>query len=376
MNKYLILLVFLAACDDGGDSGGAVDAGRADGSSVDVGPVDAAVDMGSVDAAVDAAPDAGPAQTNVPGRFDRTVQVGEEVREFIVYVPEAAAGSTPVPVVFMFHGTSGDGERFYDISGWKEKADVEGFIAVFPSAQLHCFYEDENRDGDFEDEGEIKVTTKWDGGRLGDEWPLCGPEVIAQLPPARRAEADHPVADDLGFVDAMIDHLVAEQAVDARRIYASGFSNGGQFTSRLALERSERFAAAACAAGSLAIDPIPGPRAVPFVFTVGERDDRFTVPYGVEALPVDETALDLLALLVGKYLVAFELAPDHTTATTQVGGRQIFRADYTTSTVGGENVFVFAVLEGLFHQYPNGDNYPLALTAPLWEFFSQYSLPE
>ena len=28
------------------------------------------------------------------------------------------------PVAFMFHGTGGDGEKFYNISGWKEKADA------------------------------------------------------------------------------------------------------------------------------------------------------------------------------------------------------------------------------------------------------------
>ncbi len=370
MGKWLILLTFLVGCDSGDDAGGGADAGG-DGALVG----DAAADAGA-DAAADAAADSGTPRTNVPGRFDRTLQVGEETREFIVYVPELAAGSTPVPVVFMFHGTSGDGLRFYNNSGWKEKADAEGFIAVFPSAMLHCFYEDENRDGDFDDAGERKVTTKWDGGLLGDEWPLCSAEEIAMLPPERRAEADHPVADDLGFVDAMIDHLVSEQAVDARRIYASGFSNGGQFTSRLALDRSDRFAALACAAGSLSVDPVPAPRPVPFVYTVGSVDDRFTTRFGLASLPLDETLFDLAGLILGPYQLALQLTDDHTSQTTMVGGRTVFRADFTTSIVGADNVLVVAVLEGLGHQYPNGDNYPVPLVVPLWDFFSQYSLPE
>ena len=42
-------------------------------------------------------------------------------------------GGNGRPLVFMFHGTSGDGERFLRISGWREQADATGLVAVFPT---------------------------------------------------------------------------------------------------------------------------------------------------------------------------------------------------------------------------------------------------
>lgn len=367
MTRTLCFLLLLTACDSGGDAD-SVDAGAAQDA------VGGAGDAAEADAAE--ADAAGPPAENVPGKYVRTLEVSGQTREFIVYVPEGAAGATPVPVVFMFHGTSGDGEKFYNISYWKEKADIEGFIAVFPSALTHCFHEDENGDGDGDDPGERKITTKWDGG-IFENLPLCTAEEVAALSAAQRALVDHPVADDLGFVDAMLDHLATEQAVDVHRIYASGFSNGGQFTSRLARDRADRFAALAAAAGSLAVDPTPAARQVPFVFTVGTLDDRFTSATGLESLPLDDTLFTPEALggLTAKYLTLLQLAATHTSEQVPAGMFTVTRHTFSTSLVGGTNTLVFAVMEGLFHQYPNGDNYPFALANPLWDFFEQHELP-
>ena len=135
---------------------------------------------------------------NVPGTTNRTVTVQGLQREFVVHVGSSVGTSTSAPIVFMLHGTSGDGRQFLQISGWREKADQEGIIAVFPSALPHCFYEDENNDGDFADADERKVTTKWAHGELGvpATMPLCPAAVIASLPSQNRALVDHPLADE------------------------------------------------------------------------------------------------------------------------------------------------------------------------------------
>ncbi len=51
--------------------------------------------------------------------------------------------------------------------------------------------------------------------------------------------------DDLGFISALLDTLMADYPVDPRRIYATGMSNGGKMTHRLGIERASRFAAVA-----------------------------------------------------------------------------------------------------------------------------------
>jgi polyhydroxybutyrate depolymerase len=318
-----------------------------------------------------AATPAGPPPVNLPGTYRHRGVVGGLVRETIVYVPARAAGAQPVPVVFMLHGTSGDGRKFLEISGWREQADQEGFIAVFPTALVHCLYEDENDDGDFDDAGERHITTKWASGQIGDpaRAPLCTAEELAALPPETRAKADHPLADDLAFFDAMIDALPRGYAVDTRRVYASGFSNGGQMTSRLAMERSERFAAVNASGGALAIDAVPAAQPMRFVFTVGERDDRFTVPLGVEAIPLDESAITTgwLAGMSYKYSVMLGLDTSYTFSAPVIAGRTIARFDNT--------LYTFGVIEGAGHIYPNGRNHPVVLANVLWEIFQTESLP-
>jgi polyhydroxybutyrate depolymerase len=297
-----------------------------------------------------------------------------------VYVPALAAGQVAAPVVFMFHGTSGDGEKFYNISGWKEKADAEGLIAVFPSALTYCLKEDDNHDGDFDDAGEQKVTTKWAAGKLGDplEMPLCTAAELAMLSPANQALADHPLHDDVGYVDAMLDLLASSYVVDAQRIYASGFSNGASFTSRLALERADRFAAIAAASGSLTMTPALTARPLSFVFTIGEVEDGVLEALGIPALPMTETLLAdypvFTAAMVDPMLATLGLTSDFVYSEATMAGKKLSRFTFSTSTRGASNVLHVVVIEGATHQYPNGTNHPVVIVDPLWQFFSGESL--
>jgi polyhydroxybutyrate depolymerase len=328
--------------------------------------------------AVMAALAAGPAQAvNVPGTTYETIDVGGVERTFIVHVGASVPAEGPVPVVFMFHGTSGDGQRFYDNSGWREVADAEGIIVVFPDALRHCFYEDENGDGDFDDAGELKLTTKWSAGALGEatEMPLCAEDVVARLPARARATVDHPVADDLAFVDAMLAFLGAEYVVDDHRIFASGFSNGAQFTSRLAVERSEAFAALAAHAGDLSVPIVPA-RPVPFVLSFGNIDDRVISLVGVSPIPMGEADLVTLFLgFVSQYLQQFGLADTYTFDERSAGGGALSTFTFQESLTGADGRLLFLVVEGNTHAYPNGRNHPLPMARALWEFFRDHPLP-
>lgn len=296
-------------------------------------------------------------------------------REFIVYMPEGT-GTGDLPVVFMLHGTSGDGEKFYNISGWREKAQAEGLIAVFPSALTYCFFEDENHDGDYDDPGEDKLTSKWTHGQLGqpDGMPLCTEEDLARLPAGKRALVDHPLADDVVFFDAMLDFLNAHYPMDETRVYVSGFSNGGQMALRLTQERADRFAATAAAAANLTMPPAPAVRPLSVVLSVGSKDDRLLAALGVTSLPLTESLLDdhpgIGTLAIAPLLTTLQLEDEHSFDAVTVQGRKILRFTFASSTVGASNSLQFVVLEDLEHLYPNGDNYPVSAPNLLWEFFS------
>ena len=55
--------------------------------------------------------------------------------------------------------------------------------------------------------------------------------------------------DDVGFISALIEELVADYQVDPSRVSVTGFSNGAMMTFRLACELSGKIAAAAPYAG-------------------------------------------------------------------------------------------------------------------------------
>ena len=280
----------------------------------------------------------------------------------------------------MFHGTSGDGPQFYNISRWKEQADQEGLIAVFPSALTYCFYEDENSDGDFDDAGERKVTSKWTHGALGDpaRMPLCTDAVIASLPAQARTLVDHPLRDDVAFVDAMISFLEQNYVVDEEAIYSSGFSNGAEFSNRLAVERNQVFAATAAHAGGTGVTPSPG-RAISVVSSVGTLDDRFTVHLGVTEIPLSESALADFPLLAGvmvqPLLQQLRLTPAYTYDELTISGKKVGRWVFRTSTVGAGNTLTFSLWEDNVHNYPNGTNHPAVIANVLWSFFRTQRLP-
>jgi len=311
-----------------------------------------------VPAAASAAPaacaTAGPAGTAYArGVNCRTVEVDGFRRRYEVYVPRTRR--TNGAVVFMYHGSSGTGERFLRISGWRQQAERTGLVAVFPTGLRYRLLENG------------RLSTKWNDGKLATEVDLN------ERPPGYPAGSPWP-ADDVGFTDAMLADLEAGLPVDDDRIYASGFSNGANFTARLAMERSTVFAAAAYSAGALQIPETPA-RRIPVYMEAGTLDDRIleqTGPPPLTELPLN--ALDLLAIPV----VQSTLARTQNALGLDPGdfGTRSNRHSTSVRWPALNPVLRFSVLEGLTHKYPNGRNNPgrFAAAPEFWRFFRAHSL--
>jgi polyhydroxybutyrate depolymerase len=279
-------------------------------------------------------------------RHDFTMTVDSVERTFIVSRPSGAVPAGGYPVVFMFHGTSGDGERFFNISGWKEKGEQEKFISVFPSSLEYCVI----------DSGRQYRTTKWNNGDL--QSVACPGQYLK---------------DDVHFVRRIIDTMRKSFPIDARRIYASGFSNGGVFTSKLAVEMSDVFAAISASAGPIfSSDSGATARNIPFWLTLGDRDERWVETLGITALPFNDSTLNMARPYLNRYLGCFDLAWQYSTNALPTAITWIFRTPSSSAPV---SEFRFSLIKDLTHQYPNGQNVPLVIATPLWQFFSQYSLP-
>jgi polyhydroxybutyrate depolymerase len=147
-----------------------------------------------------------PPKNYVVGKNRFTVTVDAVEREYYVHVPSGYTGSAATPVVFMLHGTSGNGEEFYNHSGWREVGEANGILTVFPSSLRYCII----------DEGVQMNTTKWNTPPDAD-WAFCA----GQTP-----------KDDIKFLNTVITELQSKFSVDRKRIYLVGFSNGGQMAAK------------------------------------------------------------------------------------------------------------------------------------------------
>ncbi|HEX5620515.1 MAG TPA: PHB depolymerase family esterase [Solirubrobacteraceae bacterium] len=266
----------------------------------------------------------------------RTVEVDGIDRRYLVYVPDRRpATGDRAPVVFMFHGTGGDGERFLRTSGWREQADATGLVAVFPTARRYLVLESGRR------------KTKWNAFGLEDK-------------------IDGEPADDVGFVDGIVAELGDRLPIDRHRIYAAGFSNGADFAARLSVERSDRIAAAAYSAGGLT-EPHSPDRPVPTAVSLGTRDDHLLEGTGLDELPLDPFEI-LASPITGPFLDAnlatFGLDPDRFGV--------IARRRSTTlrwPATGNGPVFQFRMVARLRHKYADD------AAERAWTFFRRYVNP-
>lgn len=285
----------------------------------------------------------------VVGKNRFTTNVNGDTREYYVHVPKSYNKNTPTPVVFMLHGTSGDGLKFYNISGWKEVGETENIITVYPSSWRHCIIED----------GARKNTTKWN--IFPGSFEYCPGEVPK---------------DDIKFLNQVIDELCGKFTVNQKMIYFVGFSNGGQMTGRVGVEMSDRIAAVVSSAGMLKPGTSYTPkRLLPNLFQFGSNDDRFYGAFGGKPAPMDINQLmatPFIKGVFGTYQKTYQLSSQYTT-----GGdpNKILWGEAKGTSGDPNNVFRMAVIKGMAHVYPNGKNFPLNGAQMNWQWLKQFKLP-
>jgi polyhydroxybutyrate depolymerase len=79
--------------------------------------------------------------------------------------------------------------------------------------------------------------------------------------------------DDVAYIGKLLDDLATVVNVDTKRVYACGMSNGAMMCYRLAAEMSDRIAAIAPVAGTIAIEESKPQRPVPVIHFHGTKDN-------------------------------------------------------------------------------------------------------
>lgn len=167
-------------------------------------------------------------------------------RSYIVYVPEAYDGTEEWPVVFNFHGYSINASVQMLWTGMNTVADTAHFLLVYPNGLLM-----RNTNPALAPQG-----PGWNAGSDSDT-------VFFSAQPVHEPT----------FVSNLIDQVAANFNVDLRRVYTTGWSNGGMQSTVLACELSDRIAAAAPigAAGDEG-RPCNPERIMPILYTHGTAD--------------------------------------------------------------------------------------------------------
>jgi polyhydroxybutyrate depolymerase len=279
-------------------------------------------------------------------RFSGTIIVDGLERTYLLNLPPAYYESqNPLSLVIAMHGGGGTAEQFENSTGLTNKAKASGFIVVYPNGVKST--------------GLLKAQT-WNGGSC------CDYAVEKNI-------------DDVKFISQLIDRLVADYKINPKRIYATGHSNGGIMSYRLACELSSKIAAIAPNSSTMAVTkPCNASRPVPVLHMHSVNDTN--VPYkggygeGVSKsyfAPID-SVLNVWSKINSCGTKAQKVAEN--------AGYTFFKWSDCLNQV---NINYYLTKDG-GHAWPGGSAGSVMGDTPsrvinandlLWEFFQQYQLP-
>jgi polyhydroxybutyrate depolymerase len=143
-------------------------------------------------------------------RRQRSVSVGPLSRRYLLWLPRDYRGNEPLPVVLAFHPGMATPHGFAKHICLHLAPEAKNFVIIYPEG----------------------YGRSWNAGNFGG------------------AAHRHNV-DDLAFVRAILDDVARIVAIDRRRVYATGHSNGARFCYYAACKMSEEIAAIATVGGAV-----------------------------------------------------------------------------------------------------------------------------
>ena len=279
-----------------------------------------------------------------------SIVVDGRTRSYRLHIPAGLADAASAPVVLAFHGGGSNGRGMERFTGFSRLANREGFIVVYPDA----------------------VDGNWVDGREGI-----------------RTKAHREGVDDIAFIAALLDALARRHPIDAKRVFATGISNGGIFSHYLASNLAGRIAAIAPVAGGLA-DPFyrsfaPSQPVSVFVLQ-GAADPLMPFDGGAVAfrrgqiIATDETVRLWRQLDHTRVLPATGVLPD----IDPVDGCRVRWSSWGGGRLNTE--VLLYVQEGAGHTWPGGSQYlPKSViggvcrdfdaTQAIWNFFKAHPRP-
>jgi len=267
-------------------------------------------------------------------------------RTYEVHLPPKYNGKTRLPVVLNLHGGGGNAKIARVQSLMDYSSNLYGFIVVYP-----------------EGTSAVDKTYTWNAGIC------CSYSVVMKI-------------DDVGFIRALLDELPQKFAIDTKRVYATGMSNGAMMAYRLACELPDRITAICAVSASMGVDGPTPSRPVPVMEIHGLKDPNAPFNGGVGPNAITKVkhrpVREVIAWWCG--VNRCQTRPTGTITTPD------YTMEYYSPGAGrpGAPVVLYALTEG-GHTWPGGiDVTPNSGTGKhvtnfsanraMWEFFQQHAL--
>lgn len=273
--------------------------------------------------------------------YDSMIFDGAE-RTYFVHLPQNYNSSASYPLIFVMHGGGSLGYQGVEAqSKLSDLSDAENFIVVYPEGLEQLGFR------------------TWNAGDCCPSATLLG-------------------TDDVGFINSLLEKLKLELSINQKKVYATGFSNGGQLAYKLANRYPNKFAAVSAVAGVLQDFPFNPVRKVPLIHFHSYQDS--TAPYfgGFSDAPLITFAFpsvdSTLLLIANNYncnLMKQTIFSDSNTY-------DFFRYSDCDNNV---QIELYVSQDG-GHTWPDGQafaNMPITnhfnASSLMWEFFQNYELP-
>lgn len=181
---------------------------------------------------------------------DPPVKPDLQGRMYDLIAPDGIDKTKPAPLVLMLHGYTDAGQTQHP---W---ADMDAYMKVSPETQKR---------------GWLLALGHGNLDPTLNHWFWNGTDACCDL------EGTKP--DDVGYLMGIVEDVKKTYAVDPKRIYVFGHSNGGFMANRLGCDQADKFAAVVSLAGETYLDQTRCAASAPVAFLQVQGDADMTVPY-------------------------------------------------------------------------------------------------
>jgi polyhydroxybutyrate depolymerase len=179
----------------------------------------------------------------------QTLDYGGANRKYLISVPTDAGERQAMPLVLDLPGFGSTSESQDQSTQMAAKGTQRGYVVVTPEASLATV-----------------------GPMTGPMWNVV--DAFSTAPADTSADVDLSQSNDVGFLNALVDHLEQTTCVDTAREYISGMSVGAGMATWMICQDGTRFAAAAPVAGLTQGLSCPAATVPPFVTFHGDADSQ------------------------------------------------------------------------------------------------------